>query len=213
MASMHQQHCNEIILTYLLFATYPRFFRDQTEVFFFNLYCDMSSERSDTLKGYFKRVMVNILVDIERGVNVQNIRVVDLPVDWRIRWELRKQMGPANDSVEMDDTHVARSCAGRFGLHDPQTGVGIRFVARGIPTYERTRVVDTVMRKFEEKINSRHEECSHPYALRVSHTNKNTVPTWSGDVTSWPEGCGPDDLSIHTSRAGGITWCAERRCC
>lgn len=38
----------------------------------------------------FEGVMINEFVDIEAGVNVEDIHIVDLPVDRHIRRELRE---------------------------------------------------------------------------------------------------------------------------
>ena len=75
-------------------------------------------ERS-TSKHYFECVMVDIPVDIEGGVYIENVRIVDLPVYRRVGGESWEQMCAANDGVNVDDTHVACALAGGFGLHYP----------------------------------------------------------------------------------------------
>ena len=47
---------------------------------------DRSNEvtKRGTSKGYLERVMIDELVHIERSVEIENVRVINFPVDWRI---------------------------------------------------------------------------------------------------------------------------------
>ena len=81
----HQQHCNELILTYFLFSTYSHLFslhsRPEEPKFFFQLILMTLVAKEGTSKGYFERVMINKFVDIEGGIEVKDVRVVDFPID------------------------------------------------------------------------------------------------------------------------------------
>ena len=95
-------------------------------------------------------MMIDKFVDIEGGVDVQNICIVNFAVYRDVRWEPGKEMCPTNDRVDMDDAHLARALAGSLRLYYPKAGAGIWLVICRIPMYERTRVINATIREPEE---------------------------------------------------------------
>ena len=166
--------------------------------------------KGSTSRSYFERVMINKFVDIEGGVEIQRIHVVDLLKHRCIRREPWEQMCPTNDGVNMNDAHVAHTSAGGFRLHDPLASAGIWFVARRVPTNKRTRVIGTVVRESEEEIDTCHKKPLQSKAIRVPYIDENTIPAWTRDVTPRPERCRADNLSVHPSRARWVAWCTKR---
>ena len=72
-----------------------------------------------TSKDYFECVMVNVPIDIEGGVQIKNVRIINLPVYWRVRGESWQQVCTANNGVDVNDAHVVHASAGRLGLDYP----------------------------------------------------------------------------------------------
>ena len=72
-----------------------------------------------TSKDYFERMMVNVLIDIEGGVQIKNVQIINLPVYWHIRGESWQQVCTANDGVNVNDAHVAHASVGGLGLDYP----------------------------------------------------------------------------------------------
>ena len=89
--------------------------------------------------------MIDKIVDIEQHIDIQNICIIDLPVDRRIRREPGEEMCPTNDGVEMDDTHVTHPLMGGFWLYNPQASGGVRFITCRVPTHECAWVVNALV--------------------------------------------------------------------
>jgi hypothetical protein len=79
-------------------------------------------------KGYFEGMMIDEFVDIEGGVDVKSIHVINFAVDRRIRWEPREKVRATSDGVNVDNAGVAHSLTGEFRLYNPHASVGVRFV-------------------------------------------------------------------------------------
>jgi hypothetical protein len=70
-------------------------------------------------------MVIDKFVHIEGSVDVENIHVIDLPIDRCIRRELREQMRTTNNGVKMDDTHVACSPMGGFRVYIRKQGINL----------------------------------------------------------------------------------------
>ena len=81
---IHQQHCILLISTFLLFYLILVLFVTEGPESFFPTYIDGASSERSTSVCYFKRVMIDILVDIEGLIDIQNVHVINFPVDRRI---------------------------------------------------------------------------------------------------------------------------------
>ena len=84
--------------------------------------------RGDTSKSYLECVMIDKFVDIEGGVDVENIHIVDFPIYRRIRQESWKQVCSSNDGIKVDDACVACTSASGFWSHHPEASGSIWFV-------------------------------------------------------------------------------------
>ena len=156
--------------------------------------------------------MVNKLVDIEGGVDIKNVHIIDLPIYWGIRWESRKQVRTSNDGAKMDDTHVACTSMSGFRSHHPVASGGILFITSWVPVDQCAWVVDAVVWKLEEEVNSCYKETLHSNILWVSDIDEDTISAWARNVALQPRRHGVDDLTIHPSRARWVAWCTEYCC-
>ena len=64
-------------------------------------------------------MVIDKLVYIEGGEEVESVHVINFPVDRHIGREPREKMGPTNDGVRVDDTHVPHPLTSGLRLHDP----------------------------------------------------------------------------------------------
>jgi hypothetical protein len=73
------------------------------------------------------------------------------------------------------------------------------------------RVADSAVRKSKKKVDTGNEEPLHPI-IRISHINKDAVPTWARDITPWPERSRADYFSVHSAGTRWVTWGTECGC-
>ena len=91
----HQQHGKEIISTFLPFPNLSVLFFYKSLNFFFepgsvNVISNDWKVQEATSKRYFEGMVIDEFVDIEGGVNIKGVHIINFSVDRRIRRELRE---------------------------------------------------------------------------------------------------------------------------
>ena len=98
------------------------FLKTHQSVFCLNLYWLVTKKQGeDTSKGYFKGMMINELVHIERSIDAENTHLIDFLVDRCIQWKFWEQVCAVNDGVKMNDAHMVCPPVSQFRVYNPHT--------------------------------------------------------------------------------------------
>lgn len=150
-------------------------------------------------------MVVDKLVHIEGGEDIERVAEVYFPWDSCIMAKDREKVCTTDDRVDVDDGHYSIAIAIDIWLNDPHVVVGIR-VIEGFGKKMNKCAGVYLHSKLErkEQVDPANVHAPHPWYLRTIVQN-NTIASGRDDVACLPAGCGPNCFAVQAASPRRIT--------